>query len=124
MKVSEQTAQDDLPMATSTLATGVMADLSEKDAPATQIAQSHLSDDSMNQALLDRYLCPERFVDLRLMGELSKEAGFFRFGPSTTCYGRSVSGYRANQADAHLYDAFADVTVHGTTVAVPFNPND
>ena len=124
MKVSEQTAQNDFPMAANRLASGLMVDLSEKDDPANQIAQSQLSKHSINKALLDRYLCPERFVDLQLIGELSDDAGYFRFGQSTICYGRSASGYRANRADAKLYDALTDVTAYGTTVALPFNPSE
>lgn len=77
-----------------------------------------------NKALLDRYLCPEPFVDMQLVGQLSDEAGYFRFGQNTTCYGRSASGFRVGRADAALYDALADVTVHGTTVGLPFDPTD
>jgi hypothetical protein len=154
MKISQQTAQDDSPMAASRLSAGVMADLSENDDPRPQIAQSRLSgsldtpaleperqarrgnwtqnpsekvssrENSMNRALLDRYLCPERFVDLQLIGQLSNDHGYFRFGPNTTCYGRSSSGFRSDRVDHTLYDALSDVAVHGTTVAVPFNPTD
>ena len=76
------------------------------------------------KALLDRYLCPEHFVDMQLIGQLSDDAGYFRFGQNTTCYGRSASGYRTSRADATLYDALANVTVHGTTVGLPFDPTD
>ncbi len=34
----------------------------------------------MNRALLDFYLCPERFVDFEISGRLSHTAGYFRFG--------------------------------------------
>ena len=47
------------------------------------------------QALIDRYRCPEAFVNLPLRGRLSETAGFFRFGPGITCYGRSSAGTRA-----------------------------
>jgi hypothetical protein len=83
-----------------------------------------LKRNEMNRVLLDRYLCPEHFVDIQLIGQLSDDPGYFRFGPNTTCYGRSASGFRSDRADATLYDALADVTVHGTTVGVPFNPTD
>ncbi len=79
---------------------------------------------TMNKALLDRYLCPERFVDMQLIGQLSDDAGYFRFGQNTTCYGRSASGYRANRADTSLYDALSNVTVHSATAGLPFDPTD
>ena len=78
----------------------------------------------MNKVLLDRYLCPEHFVDIQLIGQLSDDAGYFRFGQNTTCYGRSASGFRTGRADATLYDALADVVIRGTTVGVPFDPTD
>ena len=79
----------------------------------------------MNKVLLDRYLCPERLVDLQLIGQLSDDAGYFRFGQNTTCYGKSASGFRTRRAGATtLYDALADVVIRGTTVGVPFDPSD
>ena len=79
---------------------------------------------SMSQALLDRYLCPEGFVDIELTGRLSADAGYFRFGQNPTCYGRSAAGHRASRADASLYDALRDVTVNGGSVCLPFDPAD
>ena len=78
----------------------------------------------MNSALLDHYLCPEHFVDIQLDGQLSVEPGYFRFGQTTTCYGRSASGYRTARPGAILYDALADVRVHGTRASFPFDPTD
>jgi len=78
----------------------------------------------MNKVLLDRYLCPEHFVDIQLIGQLSDDAGYFRFGHNTTCYGKSASGFRSRRADGTLYDALADVVIRGTSVGVPFDPTD
>jgi hypothetical protein len=36
----------------------------------------------MEQALIDLYRCPESFVKFDLIGRLSNEAGYFRFGQS------------------------------------------
>ena len=74
-------------------------------------------------ALLDRYLCPEHFVDIQPIGQLSDDAGYFRFGQST-CFGRSASGYRANRADVALYDALMDVTIGGVATGLPFDPTE
>jgi hypothetical protein len=78
----------------------------------------------MNKVLLDHYLCPEHFVDIQLIGQLSDDVGYFRFGQTTTCYGKSASGFRSHRADATLYDALPDVVIRDATVGVPFDPTD
>jgi hypothetical protein len=78
----------------------------------------------MNRALLDFYLCPEQFVEFDLTGQLSREAGYFRFGHNTTCYGRSAAGFRTSRPDATLYDVLPDVTVDGSIASLPFDPTD
>jgi hypothetical protein len=77
-----------------------------------------------NRALIDHYLCPERFLNLQQIGQLSDDAGYFHFGAHTTCYGRSAAGFRADRADAILYDTLGDVTVSGGTATLPFDPTD
>lgn len=39
----------------------------------------------MEQALIDRYRCPESLVKFDLVGSLSNEAGYFQFGPRIVC---------------------------------------
>jgi hypothetical protein len=78
----------------------------------------------MNTALIDHYRCPGSFADFALSGILSDDAGYFRFGQDTICYGQSASGFRAGRADAVLYDVLNDITTHGSTVLLPFNPTD
>ena len=68
----------------------------------------------MEQALIDRYRCPESLVKFDLIGGLSKEAGYFRFGQDTICYGHSATGFRASRADGVLYDVLKDVTTNGS----------
>jgi hypothetical protein len=92
--------------------------------PFRTIGDHPFSKNTMNRALLDFYLCPERYVDFELTGELSGDVGYFGFGQNATCYGRSASGYRTSRPDALLYNALADVTVRGATSALPFDPND
>lgn len=74
-----------------------------------------------NRALLAFYLCPEKFVDIQLTGQLSNDAGYFQFGQGTICYGRSSAGYRTGRPDAASYDALADVRSHGTQIDFPFD---
>ena len=79
---------------------------------------------SMNTALLSHYRCPDSFADFRLTGKLSEDAGYFRFGQNTICYGQSVSGFRATRADNVLCDVLDDVTTHDSGILLPFNPTD
>ena len=92
--------------------------------PEPAQARSSGRPNAMNRALLDLYLCPEHFVDIQVEGQLSSAPGYFLFGQHTTCYGRSASGYRATRPDAILYDTLTNVTVHGTRVFFPFDPDD
>lgn len=75
------------------------------------------------KALLERYLCPEQFIDIQPIGQLSDDAGYFRFGQNI-CYGRSASGYRTKRSDGALYDATVDVRVSGLAVGLPFDPTN
>jgi hypothetical protein len=78
----------------------------------------------LSQAVNDRYRCPEDFFDFVLNGQLSSDEGYFRFGPNTTCYGRSCSGVRVPQADSSLYDAIRDVLVDDGKLGLPFDPTE
>jgi hypothetical protein len=78
----------------------------------------------MNTALIDHYRCPDSFADFKLKGQLSDDAGYFRFGQDTVCYGRSAAGFRATRADAVLYDTLRDVTTDGSNAFLPFDPTD
>ena len=78
----------------------------------------------MEQALIDLYRCPESFVKFDLIGRLSNEAGYFRFGQDTICYGHSATGFRASRADGVLYDARGDVTTNGSNAVLTFNPTE
>ena len=78
----------------------------------------------MEQALIDRYRCPESLVKFDLIGGLSNEAGYFRFGQDTICYGRSATGFRASWADGALYDSLNDVATNGSNTLLPFDPTD
>jgi hypothetical protein len=79
---------------------------------------------SMNAALLGHYRCPDSFAEFGLTGSLSDDAGYFRFGQSTICYGQSVSGFRARQAGTVVYDVLDDVTTHDSSILLPFNPTE
>jgi hypothetical protein len=78
----------------------------------------------MNNPLTEYYRCPGNLVDFQLAGALSEDPGYFCFGRETICYGNSSSGFRSKQLSGPLYDASTDVRVDGTTVRLPFDPNE
>jgi len=78
----------------------------------------------MITALIDHYRCPDDSANVALQGRLSDDAGYFRFGQDTICYGRSASGFLASRPDAALYDVFNDVITDGSSVLLPFDPSD
>jgi hypothetical protein len=63
-------------------------------------------------------------ADFRVMRGLSRDAGYFRFGPEIVCYGRSAAGFRSSKPDCPLYDVSRDVTREGSSVQLPFDPSE
>jgi hypothetical protein len=71
---------------------------------------------------LDQYFrCADLSLDGVRTGVLSRDHGFFRFGPNTICYGRSTAGFLSQSADQPLYDVFDDTSIDGSTVHLPFD---
>ena len=78
----------------------------------------------MNEILTKYYRCQDIGGDFRLSGPLSSNAGYFRWGDDTVCYGRSTSGHRSQRADADLYDASSDVAFDKASVSMPFDAEE
>lgn len=78
----------------------------------------------INGAFLDHYRCPEKFATLSLSGRLSEENGYFRFGPTTICYGRSSCGRGARSSTGELFDVSAKIRANGSALQLPFNPSE
>ncbi len=76
----------------------------------------------INFALLDFFHCPEAFAEFSLTGELSKDSGFFQFGPGVICYGQSVLGHRTRLANHSLYDVEGSASLEDGTLRLPFVP--
>ncbi len=72
----------------------------------------------LNRALFERYRCSEKIAEYSLNGALSRDAGFFRFGESTVCYGQSAAGRRAPQPIDNLYDTRPDARIGAGARAV------
>jgi len=78
----------------------------------------------LNAALVEYYRCPEILAGFKLVGQLSPDAGYFRFGQNSICYGRSTSGVRTRQPQSAPYDVSRDVGHMGETALLPFDPNE
>jgi hypothetical protein len=77
-----------------------------------------------SRPLSERYRCPEYFCDFALRGKLSSDKGYFRLGPSITCYGRTCSGFRHPHVDSSLYDVLQEVVASDARVQLPFDPGE
>ena len=75
----------------------------------------------MTQALSDYYRVPERLLGRVVVSDLSDDAGFFRFGPNTICYGQCASGVAKQVENAGRYDALRRVTINGSDICLPFD---
>lgn len=80
--------------------------------------------DMLSRALDDRYRCPERFFDLAVSKQLSRDAGYFQFGPDAICYGRSFSEIQKPRHESTLHDAVKNVTIDGEQLNLPFDPTE
>jgi hypothetical protein len=75
----------------------------------------------MNRHFLEYYCCPQSYADFQMDGRLSEDAGFFRWGLDTICYGRTASGFRADRVDSAIYDSQNDLDIRDSQVIFPFN---
>ena len=73
---------------------------------------------------LDYYRNHDAFRSIRGGGTLSDDAGFFRWGEDTICFGRSSAGARSDRADGSLYDILDDTKLNSAHVALPFDDNE
>ena len=74
-----------------------------------------------NQILTSHFRCPEDVANFTVAADLSKNAGYFRFG-SATCYGQRSGGPAAASVTNILPCADQHVRIDGPTVQLPFDP--
>jgi hypothetical protein len=80
------------------------------------------SAEMLSRPVRDHFRCPETFLDFASSGALSSEEGYFRFGPTAICYGRSASAVCDKLVESLLYDSVEEVAVGNAQVSLPFNP--
>lgn len=78
----------------------------------------------MNQVLFEYYRLPDAAMEFSLRGSLSGNTGYFKCGDDIICFGRCSTGYPSKTAAGELYDALVDIDQEGTTVKLPFLPNE
>ncbi len=75
----------------------------------------------MTSSFLDYFRSRDAVESLHTSKQLSTDAGFFRWGEDTVCYGRSAAGFRSNRADVSLYNVLDDTELHSANVILPFD---
>jgi hypothetical protein len=79
---------------------------------------------ALSSFLVERYRCSEAFLNFQPSGNVSADAGFFRFGRDAICYARSSAGFRSHQVESDLYDLSGDISIRSSEVRLPFNPTE
>jgi len=74
-----------------------------------------------SQVIIDHYRCPEEFVRVRVQGNLSEQAGFFKLGSELVCYGRSSAFAPSLTSEQILNDALDYVRTDHGGVVLPFD---
>ena len=77
---------------------------------------------AMNNVLTEYYRCPDNAVDFGVVEGIGGDAGFFRFGADTVCYGQTGKGTRARSPRDPLYDVLNDIDLTTSRVDLPFDP--
>jgi hypothetical protein len=75
----------------------------------------------MNQSISNYFRLPAGILAGTVADELCEHPGFFRFGPTTVCYGRCSSSVARDVKDSEGLDVSKLVHIEGTTVHLPFN---
>ncbi len=77
----------------------------------------------MNRILSDYYRVHEDGLGRVCAERPSGQMGFFRFGPTATCYGQSTSGVSTGVEDAALHDALKSVSLKDSEIHLSFDPS-
>jgi hypothetical protein len=75
----------------------------------------------MNQAFLEYFRCPERYVRFSVKDGLSENSGFFQFGQGVVGYGRYSLHRPADSPRGSLREALEDVSCVSGSVCLPFD---
>ncbi|HXH47940.1 MAG TPA: hypothetical protein VNM47_01080 [Terriglobia bacterium] len=73
------------------------------------------------QVMMDHYRCPQEFVRVGVQGNLSEQAGFFKFGSESVCYGRASAFTPSPEAGQILNDALKYARGSQDGIHLPFD---
>ena len=79
-------------------------------------------DRTLNHMLSDYYRVHEDGLGRVCSAQPSGQVGFFRFGPTTTCYGQSTAGVSTSVESPALHDALKTARLKDFEVHLPFDP--
>lgn len=79
-------------------------------------------DRTLNHMLADYYRVHEDGLGRVCSAQPSGQVGFFRFGPTTTCYGQSTAGVSTSVESPALHDALKTARLKDFEVHLPFDP--
>jgi len=74
--------------------------------------------------ILEHYRYAETVPGFSVSQSIGGPNGFFRVGPSAVCYGQSAGAVRPTVNGHALFDASPDVRNEGSTVVLPFDPDE
>jgi len=74
----------------------------------------------MTNTLSEYYRCPEEYYPFELSGKLSEKAGYFRFGETSVCYGRSSLNSLSDTFRLDLSDVSAAIKECNSKCLLPF----
>lgn len=75
----------------------------------------------MSNSLLDYFKCPDLPIRCTPADQLSKDLGYYKFGESVLCYGRSTNGFRSVNPSEPLHDTLSEVRRQGEELILPFD---
>jgi hypothetical protein len=74
--------------------------------------------------LVDYYHCPENLIGFASPVRLEGQAGYFRLGSDTVCYGRVARGATSATPGGNLTDALEQVSFDEDGARLPFDPEE
>lgn len=74
-----------------------------------------------SKVLDDYYRCPENFSDFVTSSRDSAQAGYFRLGRDTVCYGRLANGGAATSSEGDLPDTLNRLSFEAGRINLPFD---
>lgn len=89
-----------------------------------EVSDSASPTTNVGQLLTERFRCPADVADFDVSQDPSRPAGYFRLGPDIICYGHCSSGNPAQSPAGPLHDARKHVVRNGSSVQLPFDPDE